>query len=67
MRLTLQEYNELPNLPDNVREKYHSYILNAVLDDPYKYEDIVHEFVDYMLAELGNADFIRLYDTVKGK
>jgi hypothetical protein len=61
MRLTL------PMLPDLERKKKHSYILNTILDNPEKYEDIVHEFVDYMLTELGNADFIRLYDTVKDR
>ncbi len=67
MRLSLQQYNELPMLPDNVREKNHKEILEIILENPTKYEDIIHEFVDYMVTELGNADFIRLYDNVKDR
>lgn len=67
MRLSLQQYYELPMLPDNVREKNHKEILEIILENPTKYEDIIHEFVDYMVTELGNADFIRLYDNVKDR
>jgi hypothetical protein len=67
MRMTLQQYNELALLPDNVREKQHKEILASILENPEKYEDIIHEFVDYMVTELGNADFIRLYDNVRDR
>lgn len=62
---TLMEYEDLPILFDNVRVKYHDEILNTIMNDKDKYHLDIQEIIDYFMADLQNADFIRLVEKIK--
>lgn len=64
---SLQEYNNLPVLSDDDRLKQHRKIISLILDDPDKFKYDIEEMIDYFITDLGNADFIRLYDKVMEK
>lgn len=65
--LSLKQYYELPVLSDYDRLKKHRKIISLILDDPEKFKYDIEEMIDYFITELGNADFIRLYDNVMEK
>lgn len=65
--LRLKDYYELPVLSDDDRLKQHRKIISLILDDPDKFKYDIEEMIDYFITELGNGDFIRLYDKVMEK
>lgn len=65
--MTLEEYNDLPVLDSYVRQKMHDKLVNTLLDNPELLRSDLEEIVDYFVTELGNADFIRMCDTIKEK
>jgi hypothetical protein len=67
MLMTLEEYNDLPVLDSYVRQKMHDKLVNTLLDNPELLRSDLEEIVDYFVTELGNADFIRMCDTIKEK
>lgn len=62
--LRLKDYYELPVLSDDDRLKKHRAILSKMLDNPEKFKYDFEEVLDYFVTDLGNADFIRMYDKV---
>lgn len=67
MLRTLFEYNDLPKLDDAIRAKHHDRIVEMILDDKDKYHNDIAEMIDYFITELGNSDFIRLAEKIKGR
>lgn len=67
MSKTLQEYYAMPTLEYKDRAKKHVRIVNMLLDNPDLLRDDLQEIVDYFVTELGNADFIRLFDDISEK
>lgn len=67
MAKSLFEYSQLPKLDDAVRDNHHKKILEKMLDNPEAFKYDIEEMIDCFLTELGNADFIRLYDKVMEK
>lgn len=65
--LSLKQYYELPVLSDDDRLKQHRKIISLILDNPDKFKYDIEEMIDYFITELGNGDFIRLYDKVMEK
>jgi hypothetical protein len=64
---TLFEYSTLPKLDDKIRDKYHNAVIETILDDKDKYHADIAEMIDYFVTELGNADFIRMYEKIMEK
>lgn len=62
---TLKEYNELPILETATRDKLEHQILETIIDNPEAYLTDIAEMVGYFIAEMSNADFIRLCDQIK--
>lgn len=54
-------------LSDDDRLKQHRKIISLILDNPDKFKYDIEEMIDYFITELGNGDFIRLYDKVMEK
>lgn len=67
MLMTLEEYNDLPVLDAYVRDKMHNKLIETLLDNPELLRSDLEEIADYFVTELGNADFIRMCDTIKEK
>ncbi len=64
---TLFEYSALDKLEDKVRDKYHNAVIETILNDKDKYHNDIAEMIDYFVTELGNADFIRMYEKIMEK
>lgn len=64
---TLFEYSKMQKLRIEEREKKHKEIVEMILNDKDKYHSDIEEMIDYFITEMGNADFIRLVDNIKGK
>jgi hypothetical protein len=64
---TLFEYSALDRLEDKVRDKYTVEMIGTILDDKDKYHYDIEEMIDYFITELGNADFIRMYEKIMEK
>jgi hypothetical protein len=64
---TLFEYSALDRLEDKVRDKYTVEMIGTILDDKDKYHNDIEEMIDYFITELGNADFIRMYEKIMEK
>lgn len=65
--LSLKQYYELPVLSDDDRLRQHRKIISLIMDDTDKFKYDIEEMIDYFITELGNGDFIRLYDKVMEK
>jgi hypothetical protein len=64
---TLFEYSALDRLEDKVRDKYTIEMIGTILDDMDKHKYDIEEMIDYFITELGNADFIRMYEKIMEK
>jgi hypothetical protein len=64
---TLFEYSAMDRLEDKVRDKYTIEMIGTILDDKDKYHNDIEEMIDYFITELGNADFIRMYEKIMEK
>lgn len=64
---SLFEYSQMEKLRQAEREKKHREIIEIILNDKDKYHSDIEEMIDYFITEMGNADFIRLVDNIKGK
>ncbi len=64
---TLFEYSALDRLEDKVRDKYTVEMLQTILNDMDKHKYDIEEMIDYFITELGNADFIRMYEKIMEK
>jgi hypothetical protein len=64
---SLFEYSTLPKLDDRIRDKYMAEMLQTILGDMDKHKYSIEEMVDYFITELGNADFIRMYEKIMEK
>lgn len=64
---SLFEYSALDKLEDKVRDKYTVEMLQTILNDMDKYKYDIEEMIDYFITELGNADFIRMYEKIMEK
>lgn len=64
---SLFEYSALDRLEDKVRDKLHSEMIETILEDKEKYHNDIEEMIDYFVTELGNADFIRMYENILKK
>lgn len=64
---SLFEYSTLDKLEDKVRDKYTVEMLQTILNDMDKYKYDIEEMIDYFITELGNADFIRMYEKIMKK
>lgn len=64
---TLFEYSQLQKLDDAVREKQEDDVVQIILNDKEKYHCDIEEMIEYFIAEMGNADFIRLAEKIKEK
>ena len=64
---SLFEYSTLDRLEDKVRDKYTVEMLQTILNDMDKYKYDIEEMIDYFITELGNADFIRMYEKIMEK
>lgn len=64
---SLFEYSTLDKLEDKVRDKYTVEMLQTILNDMDKYKYDIEEMIDYFVTELGNADFIRMYEKIMEK
>ena len=64
---SLFEYSTLDKLEDKVRDKYTVEMLQTILNDMDKHKYDIEEMIDYFITELGNADFIRMYEKIMEK
>lgn len=64
---TLFEYSAMDRLEDKVRDKYTVEMLQTILNDMDKHKYDIEEMIDYFITELGNADFIRMYEKIMEK
>jgi hypothetical protein len=67
MKMTLQQYNELPILEETKRDKMNNDLVNLMLVNDYALREDIKEILEYFITDLGNADFIRLVDKINDK
>jgi hypothetical protein len=64
---SLFEYSTLDKLEDKVRDKFTVEMISTILNDMDKHKYDIEEMIDYFITELGNSDFIRMYEKIMEK
>lgn len=64
---TLQEYYDMKGLSDYERKRRQISLINKLLDNEELLRDDIQDMLECFISDLGNADFIRLCDTINAK
>lgn len=67
MKMTLQQYNELPELDNSTREKMNDDLVDLIMENREVLKYHIEEMLEYFISDLHNSEFIRLVDTVNAK